>query len=143
MRVEDILRQKGGNVATISPEASVVQALAQLRDRDIGALVVSTSMLPVAGIISERDIVRSIAERGAEVLSETVERNMTSPVIRCAPDELLTDAMGTMTARRFRHMPVVDAGELVGIVSIGDLVKHRLDELEHEASSLRTYIATA
>lgn len=143
MRVEDILRQKGTDVATTSPDVSIRSALAQLRDRDIGALVVATSTKPVSGILSERDIVRALAERGTDVMSETVGQNMTTSVISCAPDELLTDAMSTMTTRRFRHMPVVEAGKLVGIVSIGDLVKHRLDELEFEASNLRAYIATA
>ena len=137
MRVEDILRDKGTNVATTSPDANISSALAMLRDRGIGALMVATATNPVSGILSERDIVRALAERGPSVLSESVGTNMTSPVISCAPAELLTDAMSTMTTKRFRHMPVVDCGKLVGIVSIGDLVKHRLDELEYEASNLR------
>lgn len=143
MRVEDILRDKGTNVATTSPDANISSALAMLRDRGIGALVVATETNPVSGILSERDIVRALAERGPSVLTESVGTSMTSPVIRCTPTELLTDAMSTMTTKRFRHMPVVDGGKLVGIVSIGDLVKHRLDELEYEASNLRAYIATA
>ena len=143
MRVEDILREKGTDVATISPDANIGSALATLRDRGIGALVVATPDNPVGGILSERDIVRALAERSASVLTEKVENCMTSPVFSCAPDELLTDAMATMTTRRFRHMPVVQAGKLVGIVSIGDLVKYRLDELEHETTNLRAYIATA
>ena len=143
MRVEDILREKGTNVATTSPDANISSALAMLRDRGIGALVVSTATNPVSGILSERDIVRAFVARGSSVLTESVDTSMTSPVVSCAPEELLTDAMATTTTKRFRHMPVVEAGKLVGIVSIGDLVKHRLDELEQETSSLRAYIATA
>lgn len=143
MQVEDILRGKGTNVATTSPGANISSALAMLRDRDIGALVVATTTNPVCGILSERDIVRALAERGRSVLTESVGNIMTSPVISCTPAELLTDAMATMTTKRFRHMPVVKRGKLIGIVSIGDLVKHRLDELEYEASNLRAYIATA
>ena len=114
-----------------------------LRDRGIGALVVATETNPVNGILSERDIVRALAERGPSVLTESVVTSMTSPVISCTPTELLTDAMSTMTTKRFRHMPVVDGGKLVGIVSIGDLFKHRLDGLEYEASNSPAYIATA
>ena len=128
-------------MATTSPDANISSALAILRDRDIGALMVATATNPVSGILTERDIVRALAERGPSVLSESVGKNMTSPV--CTPAGLLTDAMFTMTTKRFRHMPVVDGGKLVGIVSIGDLVKHRLDELEYEASNLRAYIANA
>lgn len=143
MRIEDILRDKGTNVATTPPDANINSALVMLRERGIGALVVTTSTNPVAGILSERDIVRALAERGPSVLTESVDTSMTSPVISCTPDELITDAMSTMTSKRFRHMPVVEAGKLVGIVSIGDLVKHRLDELEFEATNLRAYIANA
>ena len=143
MRVEDILREKGTNVATTSPDANISSALAMLSDRSIGALVVSTATNPVSGILSERDIVSAFAAQGSSVLSESGDTSMTSPVVSCAPEELRTDAMATMTTKRFRHMPVVEAGKLIGIVSIGDLVKHRLDELKQETSSLRAYIATA
>ena len=143
MRVEDILRDKGTNVATISPDANIGFALAMLRDRGIGALLVTTATNPVSGILSERDIVRALAERGPSVLTESVGTSMTSPVISCTPAELLTDAMSTMTTKHFRHMPVVDGGKLVGIVSIGDLIKHLLHELEYKTSNLRAYIATA
>jgi len=110
MRVEDILRDKGTNVATISPDANIGFALAMLRDRGIGALVVATETNPVSGILSECDIVRALAEPGPSVLTESVGTSMTSPVISCAPTELLTDAMSTMMTKRFRHMPVVDGG---------------------------------
>lgn len=114
-----------------------------LRDRGISALVVSTATNPVNGILSERDIVSAFAARESIILTESVDTIMTPPVVSCAPEELLTDAMATTTTTRFRHMPVVEAGKLVGILSIGDLVKHHLYELEQETSSLRAYIATA
>lgn len=143
MKIREILRHKGADVATISPSATIEQALGVLRDRNVGALVIAGIGEAVGGILSERDVVRALADRGAAVLAETVAANMTAPVIACAPDAPVTEAMSTMTARRFRHMPVIEQGALVGIVSIGDLVKHRLRELEDEASDLRTYIASA
>lgn len=143
MKIREILRHKSADVATVSPHATIESALGVLKERNIGALVISSATNPVNGILSERDIVRSLATRGAGVLEERVSDNMTTSVISCGPDELITEAMTTMTTRRFRHMPVIDGEALVGIVSIGDLVKHRLEELEDEASSLRTYIASA
>ena len=143
MRVDENLHKNGAKVATTSPDANTRSTPAMLRDRGISALVVSTATNPVSGILSERDIVSAFAARGSSVLTESGDTSMTSPVVSCAPEELLTDATATMTTKRFRHMPVVEAGKLVGIVSIGDLVKHRLDELEQETSSLRAYIATA
>lgn len=141
MRVEDILRRKGSEVATIGPDSTLETALQMLHDRGIGALVVSTDAVPVAGILSERDIVRALAERGPAVMDEKVEGIMTSSVVTCGPEELITDVMTAMTEHRFRHIPVVDGGRLSGIVSIGDVVKNRLEELEHEATNLRAYIA--
>ena len=143
MRVEDILRRKGADVATIAPEITVEAALHLLNDMRIGALVVSTAAEPIAGIVSERDIVRAFAARGAAVLHEAVEQIMTTTVVTCTPDELLTDVMSAMTEHRFRHMPVTDDGRLAGIVSIGDVVKNRLEELETETTELRAYIASA
>ena len=143
MRVEDILRHKGTRVATVTPDTTVEAALHKLHEMRIGALVVATSTVPIAGIVSERDIVRAFADRGIEAFHEPVERIMTSEVVTCAPDDLLTDLMATMTERRFRHMPVMDGGRLAGIISIGDVVKNRLEELESETSDLRAYIASA
>ncbi len=143
MKIREILRHKGADVTTISENATIEEALGILREQNVGALMISTGGDPARGILSERDIVRSLAVRGQAVLEETVAANMTSPVVSCGPDTLITEAMTTMTSRRFRHMPVVENGALAGIVSIGDLVKYRLQELEAEASDLRTYIATA
>ena len=143
MKVESILAAKGERVETIRPDRQITLAAAKLRDARIGALVVSTDGSEVKGIISERDIVRGIAERGAEALELAVSNLMTPKVITCSPDDSVTHLMKVMTDRRIRHLPVVSAdGELRGIISIGDVVKNRLEELELEATVLRdAYIA--
>ena len=143
MNVEAILRGKGRAVATIRPDHTVTAALAALRDRNIGALVVSEDGESVDGIISERDIVHGLADHGSQLLSLNVAELMTRPVTTCDPDDSVADLMAEMTNRRIRHLPVVRDGRLVGIVSIGDLVKNRLDEIEYEARSLRSFIAGA
>jgi CBS domain-containing protein len=143
MNVETILRGKGRAVVTIRPGESVITALATLRDRNIGALVVTNDGETVVGIISERDIVRGLADHGNALLSLDVAAAMSQPVATCDPSDSVADLMAEMTSRRIRHLPVVDAGRLVGIVSIGDLVKSRLDEIENEARSLRSFIAGA
>ena len=138
MKVETILAAKGERVETIRPDRLITVAAARLRDARIGALVVSTDGREVKGIISERDIVRGIAERGAAALELTVRNLMTPKVITCTPDDSVTHLMQLMTSRRIRHLPVVsDEGELRGIVSIGDVVKNRLEELELETTVLR------
>jgi CBS domain-containing protein len=143
MNVETILRSKGRSVVTIRPDARITAALAALVERNIGALVVSTDGEAVDGIISERDIVRGLAGRGGAFLTDRVAAAMTRPVVTCGPRDNVADLMMLVTNRRFRHLPVVEGGRLCGIVSIGDLVKSRLDEIEHEASSLRSFIAGA
>jgi CBS domain-containing protein len=143
MNVEAILRGKGRTVATIHPDQTITRALAALRDRNIGALVVSEDGKRVDGIISERDIVHGLADHGSELLALNVVEVMTRPVTTCDPDDSVADLMAEMTNRRIRHLPVVRDGRLVGIVSIGDLVKNRLDEIEYEARSLRSFIAGA
>jgi CBS domain-containing protein len=143
MNVETILRSKGSAVATISPRATIREAAAVLRREKIGALVVSADGARVDGILSERDIVHGLAERGAPLLEACVAELMTRRVVTCSPSESVGDLMATMTERRIRHIPVVREGLLAGIVSIGDVVKHRLDEIEYEASSLRSFIAGA
>jgi CBS domain-containing protein len=141
MNVETILRAKGREVATIAPEARVGDAVRRLASEGIGALVVSTDGSTVAGIISERDIVRALADRGAALLQERVGDLMTRRVHTATPEDAIEDLMGMMTQKRIRHLPVVRDGALCGIVSIGDVVKNRLDEIEFEASSLRSMIA--
>ena len=141
MDVAALLRAKGHGVLVIDPERSVADAVALLEQYDVGALVVSTDRLTVSGIISERDVVRRLARDGPACLAESVGSIATIDVQTCAPDDHVDRIMVTMTAGRFRHMPVLDADQLVGLVSIGDVVKHRVAELEETNSHLETYIA--
>lgn len=143
MNVETILRTKGRAVATIRPEETIGAAVAQLISRNIGALVVSEDGEGVDGIISERDVVHALADRGADLLSLAVAEVMTRRVVTCEPADRVEQLMAEMTNRRIRHFPVVQDGRLCGIVSIGDVVKNRLDEVEFEARSLRSFIAGA
>ncbi len=143
MNVDTILHGKGRGVATIRPGDSVITALAMLRERNIGALVVSDDGETVDGIISERDIVHGLADHGSALLSLHVAAAMSAPVVTCDPSDTVADLMAEMTNRRIRHLPVVRDGRLVGIVSIGDLVKSRLDDIEYEAHHLRSFIAGA
>ena len=140
MFVSDILGTKGGLVYTISPATSVAQAAAQLSTRRIGSLVVVDKHGDVAGIVSERDIVRALALFGDLALDRDVGEIMTRDVVTCDPDDSIDEVMATMTRGRFRHVPVVKHGELYGLVSIGDVVKARLEEQAHEAEALRAYI---
>ena len=140
MNVETILRTKGSGVATIRPNATVGAAVKELIDRNIGALVVSSDGDTVDGIISERDIVHGLAEHGAALLSLTVAEMMTRRVVTCELSDSVDQLMAEMTNRRIRHFPVVQDGRLRGIVSIGDVVKHRVHELEHENTALVEYI---
>ncbi len=143
MNVEAILRNKGRSVATIRPDATIEAAVAALREHNVGALVVSEDGETVDGIISERDLVHGLGDHGGDLLSLPVDRVMTRQVATCDPADSDADLMAEMTNRRIRHFPVVCDGRLCGIVSIGDLVKSRLDEIEYEARSLRSFIAGA
>ena len=143
MNVENILRTKGSEVATIRPDETVGDAVQQLIDRNIGALVVSKDGHSVDGIISERDIVHGLADHGAGLLSLKVAEMMSRRVVTCELSDSVDQLMAEMTNRRVRHFPVVQDGRLRGIVSIGDVVKNRLDEVEYEARSLRSFIAGA
>jgi CBS domain-containing protein len=143
MNVHTILRNKGKSVVTIHPDATVERAIGVLRQRGIGALVVSDDGENVAGILSERDIVEALGRYGSELLAISVAEVMTCPVVTCEPEDSVADLMAEMTSRRIRHFPVVEAGRLIGIVSIGDLVKNRLDQIEYEAHSMRSFIAGA
>jgi CBS domain-containing protein len=140
MRINDVLRVKGGQVVTVTPETRVDALLTVLAEHRIGAIVVSRDGKRVDGIVSERDIVRALAARGAAVLTEPVTAIHTSEVRTVTPDAPLDEVERLMTERRFRHVPVVVDGELHGIVSIGDVVKERIGELEDERSSLAGYI---
>lgn len=143
MHIRHLLRHKGPEVATIAGDETVRAALALLAERGIGALVVSADGRSIDGILSERDIARGLHERGAGLLGEPVSGVMTAEVHSCTPDVSVTDLAQLMTDRRVRHVPVVEDGGMVGIVSIGDVVKARLDELEEERKQLVDYIQTA
>jgi CBS domain-containing protein len=143
MDVETILRNKGRAVATIRPDETVGAAIEALVSRNIGALVASEDGEAVDGIISERDIVHALARHGVALLALSVAEVMTRSVVTCDPTESVAELMAEMTNRRIRHLPVVRDGRLCGIVSIGDVVKNRLDEIEYEARSLRSFIAGA
>ncbi len=143
MDVETILRSKGRAVATIRPDDTVGAAVEALVSRNIGALVASENGETVDGIISERDIVHALARHGDAILAVPVAEVMTRSVVTCDPTESVAELMAEMTNRRIRHLPVVREGRLCGIVSIGDVVKNRLDEIEYEARSLRSFIAGA
>jgi CBS domain-containing protein len=142
MNVESILERKGTEVATIAPEASIKRAADWLHAKNVGALVV-TSNDAILGIISERDIVRAFSQYGEPLASMQVKEIMTHGLITASPRDDLTHVMHLMTRHRVRHLPVLRAGKLAGIISIGDVVKHRLDDLELETSVLRdVYIAS-
>ena len=140
MNVASILRQKGRAVTTASPNATLLEVANKLAAKRIGAIVVVGARGEVAGIISERDIIRALATSGAECLTRPVAETMTKQVVTCQETDTLNELMAMMTARRFRHLPVVTDGALVGIVSIGDVVKHHVAEVEMEATAMRDYI---
>lgn len=140
MNADQILERKGREVATIPPTSTVSDAVAMLAEVGVGALVVSPDGRTVVGILSERDVVRHLAREGGRVLEATVDRLMKAAVITCSSGSSSDDLMGMMTEGRFRHVPVVDDGVLVGIVSIGDVVKVRIEQLAHEREQLASYI---
>jgi CBS domain-containing protein len=143
MTVKAILAVKGGDVLTIDPTSNVGVAAKLLAERRIGALVVTGPDRRVVGIISERDIVRALAERGPSVNDAPLTEVMTRKVVTCAPTDTISSLMERMTTGKFRHLPVIEQGRLAGVVSIGDVVKHRLHEMENEQAALRDYIQTA
>jgi CBS domain-containing protein len=140
MFVSDILTQKGGLVFTVTMGTTVAQIAQQLGVRRIGSVLVMADTDTVAGIVSERDLVRALAQHGAAALELEAREVMTRDVITCHPDDSIDHVMQLMTNGRFRHLPVVHRGELLGLVSIGDVVKARLEEARHETEALRAYI---
>ena len=143
MTVKAILSRKGTDVVTVEPKASLTETVKMLASKRIGAVVVTGADRRVIGILSERDIVRAIGERGPQVLDETVDSVMTRKVVTCAEADTVAAIMERMTAGKFRHLPVVEDGRLAGIISIGDVVKSRLEEIEKESEALKEYILTA
>jgi CBS domain-containing protein len=142
MLIVTVLRSKGSFVATVPPEATVQELLDTLAEHRIGALVVSADGSSIDGIVSERDVVRHLREAGGDLLERPVSSIMTAEVATCAPDSTVEDLMRMMTNQRIRHVPVVQDGRLAGIVSIGDVVKSRILELESERDDLVGYIGT-
>ena len=140
MTVKAILSAKGGNVVTIEPNTNVLAAAKLLAERRIGALVVTGPDHRVVGIVSERDIVQRLAERGPAALELPLTDVMTRKVMICNPADTISSVMERMTEGKFRHLPVVEQGRLTGIVSIGDVVKHRIDQLQFERDQLDSYV---
>lgn len=138
--VADILRDKGADVFSIKPQETLGRAVTELRDRRVGALIVTDEAGALAGILSERDIVRKLADTPGQTLPQQVGDVMTAKVETCAPSEALVSVLKRMTGGRFRHMPVVENDALVGMVTIGDVINYRLTQLEHEALQLKQLI---
>jgi CBS domain-containing protein len=143
MIVKSILSTKGGDVISIEPTATLEAAVSMLAKHRIGALLVLGPDRRVAGILSERDIVRVLAEHGAAVLKKPLSQVMTRNVVTCSQSDSVGVLMERMTTGRFRHLPVVEQDQVIGVISIGDVVKHRVREIEQESAALRDYIQTA
>lgn len=141
MKVEQILASKGATVFAVSEEQSIGDAVAVLNDKNIGAVVVRDSNEGVVGILSERDIVRQVGKNGSNALSMKVRDCMTPNPITCSPDASVNDLMTQMSEKRIRHLPVTKDGSIIGVVSIGDVVKRKIEEAEQEAQALKEYIA--
>ena len=142
MIIEHLLAEKGHDVVTVEPERTLLEVAHLLDEKRIGAVVVSDADHLVLGIISERDIARAVAQRGAAVLDEPVSQHMTAKLFTCTRSCTVSDLMELMTDRKVRHVPIVERGRLSGIISIGDVVKHRLAELEAEERLMHDYTAT-
>jgi CBS domain-containing protein len=143
MTVSAILSIKGGDVTTAQPHRTLAEISRLLAEKRIGAVLITSSDGSLRGILSERDVVRAIAARGAAALDDPASQHMTSKVVTCSRQDLIADVMEEMTNGRFRHMPVVDDGRLAGVISIGDVVKHRIAETVAESQSLKDYIQMA
>ena len=142
MQVSAILNDKGSEVVTASPDTPIAEIVATLKARGIGAVIVAGAGGAPAGILSERDIVRAMPVHGAKLMTMRASDLMTRDVVTCTPENSVHDIMKLMTEGRFRHLPVIEDGKLVGVISIGDAVKRRLGELEAEAGALKSYIAS-
>jgi CBS domain-containing protein len=143
MNVKTILAAKGGDIVSIEPTATLAAAAKLLSTHRIGAVVILGAGGRLAGILSERDIVRAVSEFGAEALTIPVGQVMTRNVMTCGENDSIADIMERMTSGKFRHLPVLQDGKMIGVISIGDVVKERVGEIEHDAEALRDYIQTA
>ncbi len=142
MTVASILAKKGSNVFSLSANTSVSDVVSILTEKRIGAVLIANDDDTVAGILSERDIVRSLARKGAGILNDPASEHMTKNVISCSENDAITSLMEKMSQGRFRHIPVLKDGKLAGVVSIGDVVKMRIEQAEKEAEDIRSYIST-
>jgi len=143
MKVADILRVKGSAVKTVTSDVTALELSERLRAEHIGAMIVSNDGRSIDGIISERDLAYGLAAHGGMLPKIAVSKLMTKVVVVCSPEDSITDVMKLITQRRIRHLPVKDGDQLVGIISIGDVLKHRLDEMQLEANVLRDYAIAA
>ena len=143
MKVSDIIQKKGSVVKTVRPESSARELSVRLHANQIGAMVVSSDGKSLDGIVTERDLAYGLAAHGSDLPTIAISRLMTKVVVVCSPEDSITYAMKLMTQRRVRHLPVKQGDQLVGIISIGDVLKHRLDELELEANVMRDYALAA
>lgn len=141
MKIKDVIRAKGSDVSTVGPDTTIIDLLAGLDARGVGAMVVISDSGSLVGIVSERDVVRQLHSRGPSMLGGSVQDIMTTDVATCEPHDGIEHVMRLMTERRFRHLPVMKEGQLVGIVSIGDVVKSRIDELVSTTAHLESYIS--
>ena len=141
MSVAHILQSKGSDVISVSPSAAILEVAEMLAEHKIGAVLVMGAGDKVAGIISERDIVRALAQKGSQLAGSKVSDFMTRELITCAPDATIDQIMSLMTQGRVRHLPVLDKGKLCGMISIGDIVKRRIAEVEFEAEEMKRYIS--
>jgi CBS domain-containing protein len=141
MKVEQILQAKGADIFAVGPDDKITDAVALLNDKNIGAVIVRDGKGDVVGILSERDIVRRLGARGGDALSMKVSECMTSNVFTCSVDASVDELMAKMTEKRIRHLPVTKDNQIVGVVSIGDVVKRKIEQAEQEAAALKEYIA--
>jgi CBS domain-containing protein len=141
MLIAHVLVEKGGTVHTLHAEATLEHAAKELHHRKVGSLVVVDDSGAIVGVLSERDLVREVAKRGAACLSDKARSAMTRDVITARSDETIDEGLGRMTDRRVRHLPVLEGGRLIGIISIGDLVKHRIAAVEAESAAMQAYIS--
>jgi CBS domain-containing protein len=142
MILADLLRQKSNDIFKIKSTDCIADAAVALTDKKIGALLVEDDSGKIAGILSERDIVGGMGPHGADLHDVPVSELMTTSLVKCAPDDTVLEAMAMMTDRRIRHLPVFDGDELVGLISVGDLVKCRISEVQAEAEAMRQYISS-
>lgn len=142
MKVKHILQSKGADVFAVKPDDTIEAAVGVLNSKNIGAVMVCDDGGKAVGILSERDVVRRLGEKGPETLAMRVSECMTANPYTCAPDETIDDLMGRMTEKRIRHLPVQNAGKIIGVISIGDVVKRKIEEAEQEAAALKEYISS-